>query len=332
MMVEDEFCAVAQSFTQHLHYAEFVRLKKEAKLQNAATIADISRPTDGVTPMSEALKKRNAAEELKMKQKEGVDAALGKQDDQDDQEDPGEDMDDDAWAGTHLQNFILSPRRARSLVGLQGVRSSTRAAAGFAQSSSNPRKGIGSNGGLENLVAEEQKGSPGLDDTTDDDDLDAGAQQSPTAAKRIFKPVMSEPQRTSSPALPQSKPVRPSREHDVDVDVRQHTAALGRKIPASSSERLERSPSTTDFRIEKRPSDRMKQEQQVTETKDVSKNVPTKRRLAFDDFDELPEPRKPSIQIDRHPPLSTNSKRKKPNEKDTGSKKSRLHEVPTFLI
>jgi hypothetical protein len=58
IMVEDEFQAVAKGFTQHLHHAEYVRLKNLAKTQNASTINTISRPVDSITEMREETKKR----------------------------------------------------------------------------------------------------------------------------------------------------------------------------------------------------------------------------------------------------------------------------------
>ncbi|KAK5998549.1 hypothetical protein PT974_00929 [Cladobotryum mycophilum] len=43
-MVEDEFLHIAQSFTAHLHRAEYDRLKALARAQNAAAISEIERP------------------------------------------------------------------------------------------------------------------------------------------------------------------------------------------------------------------------------------------------------------------------------------------------
>lgn len=46
-MVEDEFCLTANTFTAHLHRAEYQRLQEEAKSQNALKIRNISRPVVG---------------------------------------------------------------------------------------------------------------------------------------------------------------------------------------------------------------------------------------------------------------------------------------------
>lgn len=284
MMVEDEFYSIAQSFTQHLHYAEYIRRKKEVKALNADTIADIARPTDGATPMSDDIKKKYAAEELKTKQKEAIDGELGKQAGDGRDEDAGDDFEaENSWAGTHLQDLMLSPRRVRSLVGLQKVKSSTRAAAGFSQSS-----GLGDDDGLtcSGPGKADNKDPIALEETTDDDDLDVGmGQPTPTAVRN---------HETSSPGLLRSTPtMRPSSEKRHSEDIKELQA------PQSKGK--------------------------------VSNTIQAKRRLIFDDFDELPELPKPSIQPEKRRPSSANFK-KKLDDKNTGSKKSRLNEVPTFLI
>ncbi|KAJ6102356.1 hypothetical protein N7486_004783 [Penicillium sp. IBT 16267x] len=129
VMVEDEFYAIAQTFTQHLHYAEYVRRKKEAKARNAAAIKELERPTDGQTVMPQALQQRKNAEALDARQK-------------DDNPEEHTDEDDGAWAGTHLHGLMTSPQKLRSLVGAHAVKSSTRAAAGFGQAS-RPNRGTG---------------------------------------------------------------------------------------------------------------------------------------------------------------------------------------------
>ena len=67
-MVEDEFLAVAQHFTAHLHAAEYQRLKDVAASQNAETIRQISRPVVG--SKSELLEKKHERTERLRKQEE----------------------------------------------------------------------------------------------------------------------------------------------------------------------------------------------------------------------------------------------------------------------
>ena len=125
-MVEDEFYAVAQTFTQHLHHAEYLRRRKQVKAENAAGIVEIERPTDGRTPLPNEVERKREAEALRERQKAGL-AQIG---------DGGvdgrdEDEDDERWAGTHLHGLMTSPRKVRSLVGAHAPKSCTRAAAGF---------------------------------------------------------------------------------------------------------------------------------------------------------------------------------------------------------
>ncbi|PYI26743.1 hypothetical protein BP00DRAFT_381164, partial [Aspergillus indologenus CBS 114.80] len=136
MMVEDEFYSVAQSFTQHLHYAEYVRRKKEVKAQrqqqqNTGLGDLVRRPTDGVTPLSEERKKRHAQEELAARQRVGLETMNIRKrpvvsDDEEGVAEEEEEEEDGAWAGTSLHELMVSPRKNRSLVGVQGIRSATR--------------------------------------------------------------------------------------------------------------------------------------------------------------------------------------------------------------
>ncbi|KAL4919538.1 hypothetical protein BDW62DRAFT_41130 [Aspergillus aurantiobrunneus] len=331
MMVEDEFYAVAQTFTQHLHYAEFIRRKKEAKLQNAATIADIARPTDGVTPMSDELKKKYVADELSARQRNGLDKVVGKQARD---EDAGDDIEENSWAGTHLQDLMLSPRRVRSLVGLQGIRSTTRAAAGFSQSSGSDLRGsdVRDNEGC----VEEGQEKPALpgDTTTDDEDLDAGVGQStPTIARGSHDPSGLGSLRDSSYGMRLSNSMRRTCEKGSTIKVHQSTPSITTRNHVSSSSGSLHQSSFTTGSSEKRSSEDVKDEIGATDSKNIFMNTTqAKKRLKFDDFDELPEPHKPGIQVERQRPQFTNSKQKKLNGNDTRLKKSRLNEVPTFLI
>ncbi|KAL4780638.1 hypothetical protein BJX76DRAFT_350831 [Aspergillus varians] len=336
MMVEDEFYTVAQTFTQHLHYAEYIRRKKEAKLQNAATVADIARPTDGVTPMSAELKKKYAADELRMRQGEGLDAALGKREQDDDVADEVEE--ENSWAGTHLQDLMLSPRRVKSLVGLQGVRSLTRAAAGFSQSSGLEGDGEArdqaGNGGPS--VGGRKELAPPGDTTDDDDDLDAGVGLStPTITRGNRGSSNSGSLRNSSSARrPSPNSIHSTSKKDIEAGTSQSPTITKKYKLYPNLEWLRRPASSKRNPSEKRTSGDKKEELPVTETKDTHSNpTQAKRRLIFDDFDELPELHKSSIPSEKRRPHFTNSKQKKFNDdRDKGSKKSRLNEVPMFLL
>lgn len=126
-MVEDEFYAVAQTYTQHLHYAEYLRRRKEVKAENATILGEIERPTDNRTPLPKNVERKREHEALRERQKAALTEVEGGRANEND------DDDDKLWAGTHLHSLMTSPRKTRSLAGHHTLKSSTRAAAGFRQ-------------------------------------------------------------------------------------------------------------------------------------------------------------------------------------------------------
>ena len=123
IMVEDEFRSVAQTFTQHLHHAEYQRLKKKAK--NAAP------PTFPPTgTMRAETRKKTEARALRVRQKDALGdftngVTLSAAED--------EEQEDDPWLGTSLAGLMTDRNNSKrmALVGLEKVQSSTRAAKGF---------------------------------------------------------------------------------------------------------------------------------------------------------------------------------------------------------
>lgn len=112
-MVEDEFLAMANDFTKHLHAAEYQRLKALASTRNAGMIRTISRPVTG--RMSDPVKRRRSALALAASQRKGLRNSLRKRKDRDDSDSDDDDDDDDGelpWAGTSLQGLMESPRKA----------------------------------------------------------------------------------------------------------------------------------------------------------------------------------------------------------------------------
>ncbi|PLB51081.1 hypothetical protein P170DRAFT_159482 [Aspergillus steynii IBT 23096] len=289
MMVEDEFYAVAQTFTQHLHYAEYVRRKKEAKLQNAAAIQDLARPTDGVTPMSEETKKRHEAGALSIRQKEGLGQIQSGRPavDSEDSDDVEEDVAlDDTFAGTSLHDLLMSPRKARSLVGMQGVKSSTRAAAGFSQSSDTR---------MDTAVRNESRDANTDVDATasEDDDLDAQA-QTPTA--------------TASHR----------RTHVISSDSKLSNAGSSPLSSRSDQGRAAKEARSVETNIKYKAQPALK----------------SRKRMLFDDFDELPELHTSYTQTKGGSTSSINQMQQKIQNGNNleSKKKSRLNEVPTFLL
>jgi hypothetical protein len=126
IMVEDEFQTVAQSFTAHLHQAEYKRLVKEAKEAGPKALPE---PT---SPISKQAKNRLQATKLKKRQDDtlrrtGIVRTTAAEEDEENLT--------DLWSGTSLAPLMISgSQEKRSLVGLQGMSSSTKAGHGITRS------------------------------------------------------------------------------------------------------------------------------------------------------------------------------------------------------
>lgn len=129
-MVEDEFLSVAQTFTVHLHAAEYKRQQKMVKSRNADTINSISRPVTGKMP--EHTKRKLEAVARAKNQKSAVEDVTVKKAEVDDDSDDGGGL---PYFGTTLHGLMDSPRKkAASLAKSGTIITTTRAAAGFKQS------------------------------------------------------------------------------------------------------------------------------------------------------------------------------------------------------
>jgi hypothetical protein len=126
-MVEDEFLDIAKEFTQHLHAAEYQRLKNAARAQNETTISSISRPVSTMMPDHTRRKVESIA-----RAKRQASAIQSLQRDR--SRDSGDDSDEaqGPWLGTALQGLMEKPRAESSLLtNISGVMSSSKAAAGY---------------------------------------------------------------------------------------------------------------------------------------------------------------------------------------------------------
>lgn len=123
MIVEDEFEALAKTFTAHLHHAEYKKLVKQAREAPPKAL-----PT-ATSPMSKETRRRLQRDTLHHKQQEALDGiGAGRRHGVSDEhvEDP--------WRGTSIAGLIASGRQEkRSLKGIDRLPSSTRAAQGFAR-------------------------------------------------------------------------------------------------------------------------------------------------------------------------------------------------------
>lgn len=128
MMVEDEFQTLAQSFTAHLHHAEYKRLVKKAR------DAPKKRLPEPVSPMPNATKRKLQRQALEQQQEEGLDRVIPKVNG-DLSEEAEDEKIEDPWKGTSLARLMVAgSQEKRSLKGLEKLPSSTRAARGYQQS------------------------------------------------------------------------------------------------------------------------------------------------------------------------------------------------------
>jgi hypothetical protein len=350
IMVEDEFYAIAQQFTRHLHHAEYIRRKKQAKKMNASVLRDMERPTDGKTKMSRAMLKRKESDRLHERQKKGLEPAVRRPQDSDDDsqegveevEDEEEEREDDPWYGTSLHTFMTSPRKNRSLVGLERIRSKTRAAAGFgSEVALATRPDSSSLRANAHEVGDELATSSG-----EDDDLEivevrsSGPNPLPQSEVRV---------RTSTVK-------RESPEVDVKPIIRENTVrrrevAFDDRRTTTSADSRQQQPAIKQEHVRPRNSEPRKQAS-TTATKVSNSNVPKKRRF-LDDLDDIgvtpkvedddmsrkmdiirDQPRKvlstTSTAKESRPTYRTTSEQKQ--QQDKTAKRSRIADIPTFLV
>jgi hypothetical protein len=123
MIVEDEFEAIAKTFTAHLHHAEYKKLVKKAREAPPKSL-----PTPS-SPMSKETRRRLQRNTLHLQQQQSLDeigAGPSTRNTEDNVEDP--------WRGTSIAGLIASgSQEKRSLKGIDRLPSSTRAAQGFAR-------------------------------------------------------------------------------------------------------------------------------------------------------------------------------------------------------
>ena len=157
IMVEDEFLQTARLYTQHLHHAEYQRLKSQAKEQRASAIQSIVRPVTNSERMTSSSKKALEAKALFHTQEatlDGIQRGDALPTDDTSLNNDGDDDDDESFGtNAHLVGLLRRPvRGTRKLARLAAASSNTRAAAGFARPKpSLPKQSLDSTGLPRNL-------------------------------------------------------------------------------------------------------------------------------------------------------------------------------------
>lgn len=127
VMVEDEFLSTAHFYTSHLHKAEYLRLKKLARAENASAIRDIARPVDDRTEQSMEGRKKMQGARQRIKGEKAMRNLHGGR---------GKDEDENLWImDPRLAGLMTQRENTGQLSKITGIRSKTRASAGFMQAS-----------------------------------------------------------------------------------------------------------------------------------------------------------------------------------------------------
>ncbi|TKA71028.1 hypothetical protein B0A49_06697 [Cryomyces minteri] len=214
IMVEDEFLETAKLFTQHLHHAEYQRLKNLAKTRSISAINSTARPVDGRTAMSLQMKRKLEADAHSKAQMETAKKITNEADSDLDEE-------DDPWMkDPQLAGLMMNPRKpSTKLVSLTGVRANTRAAAGYPQARQTPRMSVPFDSAPQNDVPRlrartlQDKQQLG-DEDDDDDDLDALAYVKPrvnSEAMQLPKSTTEQGRSLQRALYPNSVPPHPKR-------------------------------------------------------------------------------------------------------------------------
>ena len=305
MLVEDEFQSVAQSFTRHLHHAEYVRLKKRSRV---APPPAFTKSHEGMLPEG---RKRLEAKDIHERQNSALKGIISKANraSPDNEEEP---QGHDPWKGTSLAGLMTenSTQKRTALVGLEQISSSTRAAKGFSRGEGeSPKKRDEKRSILEiygGKVSTRRTTSPTpgvpAEDSEDDEveDLDAPLRVEPNLKDGRLKP--SEIQEDSSKAV-----------------------HIGPSVPST---RLTALPLPPNSRSE-----------HVTTTKSESKASRSSSKLSasslrrtIDCFDDFHDEDVDDFSSRSDNGVSTIGKTRAKVRAQEKDKKSRLDDIPTFLV
>jgi hypothetical protein len=251
-MVEDEFLAVAQRFTVHLHAAEYKRQEKMAKARNAETISSISRPVTGKMPDSTKRKVESIARSKV--QQNTIQRLLGEKPEA--VEDPYDSSDGEglAYFKTTLRGLMDSPgMKAESLSKLPyGV--ATRAAAGFQKPAAQLKQQLSvapesptPKSSLQLGQSSKSNGDSSTDSSDIDDDLDAPVPSSKFAAlDKAFIPTSSSHSSSLPHILQPPSLASPQKPTASKPSVHVAKSSLGNSTVAEGSTQASSIDSTTD--------------------------------------------------------------------------------------
>lgn len=261
----------------------------------------IERPTDGRTIMPNELKIKKHAEAVAARQQEVFGFMEDKEGKRYGSDDEANDADE--FAGTHFHRLMTTRKSVWSLTGVFGIKikSSTRAAAGFGppiQTVRNRSRMRVPRPSPPQETNRSHESSGAVTESSDEDDLDRPTHRTSTST-RVNESQRPEVNRqTSRPEAP--------------------TVSKREKPEGLLRQRAERGKQLQEYKTEK-PTARFK----------------SKIQSLFDDLDELPESSMSNTTISKKKedyPSPSDRVKDSSTENKLESKKSRSHNVPTFLL
>jgi hypothetical protein len=310
MIVEDEFQTVAQSFTHHLHHAEYVRMKKKARTAHSpasATPLNSMRPETG---------NKLEAKDLSRRQNRAIKdmvGATGLASPEEEEEEEEEERANDPWQGTSLAGLLSKDgtQSRTALIGLEQIPSSTRAARGFGRGEADnaPKREedrsileiFGDKGRRWKATRPSSRPPMEAASEEEDDDLSMGSR---------IKPVTTN-----------GKPRSLETERDPGRKTHVHPTQPSTQFASSTSPPDSRPRILTKSKVSSAPSRR------------VPKYSASATRRTIDDFDDGCDGGLEDFSTSSRSIFSSTSKtRAKGNSTKEKGKKSRLSEIPTFLV
>ncbi|KAJ5568283.1 hypothetical protein N7450_010769 [Penicillium hetheringtonii] len=258
---------------------------------------DLERPTDGRTTMPKELQIKKNIEALRTRQQDAFQQTIAQRQDENIDEDASE---NDDFAGTHFHRLMTTRKSVWSLTGVFGmkIKSSTRAAAGFGPPPSMivDRPRIKLPRPLQQQTGGSHESTGAVTESSDEDDLDGPSYRASTSTRSTKNKVPKVDELTVGQTQCPNNAVQ--------KDFTQATVQKPKPTPGRGSQTP-----TVGFK--------------------------SRMQSLIDDLDELPEPSesKTSISVKKERSPSTS---KTPDsalaEQNLESKKSRSHNVPTFLL
>ncbi|KAF2145560.1 uncharacterized protein K452DRAFT_121949 [Aplosporella prunicola CBS 121167] len=318
IMVEDEFLDTAQMFTQHLHHAEYHRLKRLAKERSASAIQKIARPVVPHSQMSTEAKLKRKAEASAEKHADALrQIGAGVHDSRDGEDSEEEDA---PWMRDSQLAGLMSGSQEQSssqLARLTGTKSYTRAAAGYAVAKpsssvlrSNSTTGPGTWNARSALSGLAQEIEKVVAEDDDSDDLDG------TSLKITPKTLTKQHSATTThPVHVQKTGIQPPPNRVPKPLPKVETVSASRSVRPNDVSRSRATISFSESSID-------------VETRTSRQTIPSSRLDPLNDLSKRSERQSSSTErmAKRKAVMSARREREKKKKSDS------LDEIPTFMI